>query len=129
MTYPHELACPRCKALYPKRPDNYGSDIKCAFANPLSVFSEDNWFCATMLALRQGKVMAPECKYQEDELPDQRWNADEHAVAIPDGEGAFLIISWYKRRGRTQFARYLKDNTMRVLYLSDAERALAYAEG
>lgn len=113
MTYPHDNACPRCKAKYAAgRPESCGSDIQCAFVG--GEFSDDNWNCATMNALR-------------DHVPDDKrvWSDDESAAILRDYDGNFLVLSWYKNRGCTQYAMLLEGGTSSCpLTIADVERFL-----
>lgn len=115
MTYPHQHACPRCKARYQQRPECCGSDIKCAFVT--GTFSDENWNCATMNDLR-------------DVVPLRSWasSGDEHFAAMPV-EGGFILLSIYKNRGNTQWAMFMRNGTtLRPLTLADVEAALALYE-
>lgn len=120
--YPHKDACPRCRQSYPSRPADFNSDVVCAFLS--GKFSIDNWACATMQKLRSQEVLGSTNGYA-----NHKFNEDENGAMLPDGQGGFLILSWYKRRGRTQFARMLNVGAeLRDVTLEDAERVIAYLE-
>lgn len=82
--------CRRCK----ERGKTWeGDDPECAFTK--TFFSPDNWNCATMNALR--------------DLAEERtiWNDDSQAAILPIPDGGFLVLRWYKNRGRTEVAAVL----------------------
>jgi hypothetical protein len=67
------------------------SEPECAFKS--EQFDSSNWQCATMNALR-GLVEEPAV-----------YNDDQWAAVIPvSGTGAFIVLGWYKERGRTEQA-------------------------
>jgi hypothetical protein len=98
------MVCPLCE----KRVKDWsGSDPQCAFG--VGVFSTDNWRCATMRELR---------KLVEDSAV---WHEDEQAALLPVFDcGEFLLLTWYKSRGRTEGAWIVSESEIRVLTLEDA---------
>ena len=103
--------CPECK----KRGKTWrGSDPRCAFQS--ETFSSDNYQCATMNILR-------------DLCEESRiWNEDSHCAAIPFGvNGFFLVLSWYKSRGRTDGAWVVHCDGMEALTLTQAAEIVAVA--
>jgi hypothetical protein len=88
-----------------------GSDARCGFADGL--FHADNWNCATLNELRS--------RAEEREA----YSEDQYAALLP-WDGAFLVLGWYKRRGRTEFAGLLHESTAEPLTLTGAE---AYLDG
>jgi hypothetical protein len=83
--------CPRCAT---RGKTSQGSDPKCAF--PDGVFTGDNWNCATMNVLR--KIADIHAVYCED----------EYAALLPyPDSGSFIVLKWYKRRGKTDIAAML----------------------
>ena len=73
-----------------------GGDPECAFTK--TFFSPENWNCATMNALR--------------DLTEDRdfWESDNHAAMLPiPHAGEFLVMRWYKNRGRVDVAAVLND--------------------
>jgi len=100
-----------------------GSDPNCAFTS--GEFDDDNWNCATLNALR---TIAEGDDWPEPaEWGEQRgalWSNDERAALIAH-EGEFVVLGWYKHRGRTQIALLISDDGYRTLTLADAERFLA----
>ena len=105
--------CPRCteRGTLP----SFASEPKCAFA-PTGVFVADNWQCATMNALRE---IARDTKIM--------WTCDQHAALLPL-EGGFIVLGWYKDRGRTEYAGYLQDYVCGPLTLRTAEAYLSAAK-
>jgi hypothetical protein len=80
MTY----KCPRCSTA---KKDWSGDDRKCGFDKDGN-FLEDNWMCATLIALR------------EMEGQDV-WCDDSYMKIVSCCDVGHGILSWYKRRGRT----------------------------
>jgi hypothetical protein len=100
-------ACTRCKA---RGKTWKGSDPRCAFPN--GRFVSDNWNCATMEELRN--------------LADTGavYSGDHYAAILP-WDGCFIVLGWYKQRGRTDVARLLTmSSKARLLTLAAAERFL-----
>lgn len=99
-------ACPRCD----QRGKTWeGGDPVCGFPTR-GEFSRDNWMCATMDELR------------ELVEPDAIWSNDQHAGVLA-AAGDFLVLGWYKSRGRTESAVILdSDLGARPLTWADAER-------
>lgn len=95
-----------------------GSAPKCAF--PLGLFDADNWNCATMNAIRD---------IADDSLASETlhavWSEDQYAAVLP-WEGRFVVLSWYKRRGRTEGAWLLEERSIALLTLGNAEDYLAF---
>lgn len=115
-------ACPRCKADG-ERPPHFGGNRKCAFES--GVFDQDNWNCSTMNALRH---MIPEGFAKEQRVAGGSvWNDDEWCGVIPCAEdgGDFLVLGWYKDRGRTQLAAIVSEHKMSPLTVAEAEAILA----
>lgn len=106
--------CARCEA--DPRPFGGGSDPrKCAF--PDGVFTTENWNCGTLARLR----------WLADEHPEsQGHNEDQHVFTFPLADSCgFLVLSWYKSRGRTEGAWILDSEKMKPLTLADAETIIA----
>lgn len=88
-----------------------GEDPKCAF--PSGVFESDNWNCATMNKLRE--ISHPSAVYSNDQ-----W-----CKVIPTLGGEFVILGWYKERGRTEYATLLDSDTTHALLLTTAELVIS----
>jgi len=102
----------RCKRCQERGPTGEGSPPQCAFVG--GVFSKDNWNCATMNALRD--VAESNAVWSEDQ-----W------VGVVPCEGSFVILTWYKRRGRTDKAWKLSlDSELSILTLKDCEEVLSH---
>jgi len=94
--------CPRCQ----KRGKNWkGDDPRCAFKS--GFFSEDNWNCATMNKLRACDGF-------------QTFSEDNSCMVLPF-EGNFIVLKWYKSRGRIDFAVILNDSGMIPISLDSVE--------
>lgn len=113
--------CPRCQT---RGKTWEGSDPRCAF--PAGVFTPDNWNCATMNALRD----------LSDAL-DRSWRDDNAAASmgyVPigdalDGASGYVVMSWYKSRGRTGQAWTMwDDDTPHLTTLAEAEAAIQEGE-
>jgi hypothetical protein len=104
-----------CKACSDRGKDWDGEGPKCAFTKDgifTGVFNPDNWNCATMNKLRD-LCLAPV------------WNEDQNAAIICGVESQHIILSWYKRRGRTEGAFMLNDGVAMPLLITEAEAVLA----
>ena len=80
MTY----KCPRCST---RVKDWSGDDPKCGFDKDGN-FLEDNWMCDTLNALR-------------DMEGQDVWCDDTYVKVVSRCDVGHGILSWYKRRGRT----------------------------
>jgi hypothetical protein len=81
MTY----KCPRCSTA---KKDWSGDDRKCGFSEKGN-FLEDNWMCATLIALRE---MGEEGRV---------WCDEQNMTIIARDDVGHGILSWYKSRGAT----------------------------
>lgn len=86
--------------------ENKVSKPECAFTN--GVFSSENWNCGTMNALRQ-RSYELETDFRDDMaaasigyVPYDDFHDDEL--------GGYIVMTWYKNRGRTYNAMLLYDN-------------------
>ena len=101
-----------CKKCEDRAKTWNGSAPNCAF-DERGVFSSDNWNCATMNELR---------KIAEER---EQWNEDQYIAAIPIiGEGTFVVLSWYKHRGRTEGAWFVDGGVMIPLVLEKAIKCI-----
>lgn len=90
-----------------------GDDPKCAFEG--KVFNKDNWNCAAMNKLRS---------IAEDNTVVLR-DSDENIGIIPY-DGVFLVITWYKNRGRCGNAKIMQDEEESVLTYDLAKEIIDY---
>ena len=109
---PPKQTCKRCEEPLPA---NY-SPRKCAFKN--GFFSSDNWNCGTANALRDIAIIHGAATRYSDESIGY--------VPAPDNcecGSAFIVLTWYKCRGRVDdiFTSYHKE----PLKLKDAEAIIA----
>jgi len=99
-----------CKACKERGKTWKGTDPKCAFEN--GVFDSDNFRCATMGILR--------------DISNPTWCDGQYASLIPIvDEGRYVVLSWYKQRGRTEGAWVLEDTEIKPLQLCVAEELVA----
>lgn len=106
--------CKWCDVEYAGgRPADFGSDPKCAFSE--GTFSSDNWNCAGMMQLRTDA--------EEVEV----WSEDEHCAVLPF-DGRFIVVSYYKHRGRTDGAWIVESAETRLLTAGDVEDYLAWKQ-
>ncbi len=101
-----------CKACQARGKTWQGDDPKCAFES--GAFSSDNWNCATMGKLRS--IL----EY------DAEWYEDMHIVTarvLDDGKAniGWIVLSWYKSRGRTGQALFIDDEDSHPLTIEEAE--------
>jgi len=74
-------------------------------------FQKENWMCMTMIGLR-------------DMSSYHGWNEDESIDVVHTLNGEYVVLTYYKHRGRTGNALVLCDDEQRNLTLKDAERLL-----
>ena len=96
-----------CKACEERGQTWSGSPPKCAFED--GIFNSDNWNCATMNKLR--------------DLAEQNslWSEDQNCGIISNKWGKFIVLSWYKRRGRTEGAWIVDETEKHDLTIKAAE--------
>jgi len=100
--------CPRCQARTWRQP----VPPRCSF--PSGTFDPEGWNCATMSELR--------------DIAGRRGptsSEDQHAATLP-WDGDFLVLGWYKNRGRTEFAGILRESAMEPLTLASADEFIAW---
>ena len=93
-----------------------GGDPMCGFPND-SAFDTGNWNCATLNILRG----------IAEELGQIQCMEDTSIAIIPisdDDRDGWIVLSWYKSRGRTSTARFIFDDTDIPLTLEIAQAAL-----
>lgn len=100
--------CDSCKEAYKDgRPLDYGSDPKCAFDEG-GVFTSNNWNCAGLADLRE---LAEHCEV---------WCDDQHTALIPIHDtGKFILLSYYKHRGKTEGAWLVNQTQIAPLTVQD----------
>ena len=104
-----------CKLCETTRKDWDGDDRVCAF--PDGIFSDDNWNCATVNKLRE---LAENYRVYGD---------DQSIAVIPIPEmkeynSGWLVLNWYKNRGRTDVAQVISYGTVVPLHIVHAELIL-----
>ncbi len=106
-----EKDCPMCQ----QRGKNWsGSDPVCAFKT--GIFSTDNWNCATVNELRDIATRRGVC---------DRRDMDSASIGVVPIEEGYIVMTWYKERGRTGNALVMWDDEKeRPLTLQDAEEAM-----
>ena len=102
--------CPRCKARG-KTWD--GDDPVCAFRGGRP-FDAANWMCATMIAIREHMGVRDAVVVDD---------GDQHCAVTP-WRGCFVMVGWYKRRGRTEAAVLLSEADVLPMTLHDATEFL-----
>ncbi len=115
--------CKRC--IERGTPKNFGSEPECGFY-PTGIFKSDNWNCATLNKLRE----VIQEKY-EDKIVYSR---DERLITIPLDhnpedtiiEADFLIVGWYKQRGRTQTALLISEERYYLVKLKEIEQFIEH---
>lgn len=100
------MPCKRCVA---RGKPWAGEDPKCAF--PDGLFTTYNWNCATMNTLR-------------NRAEAFRATSDDQSAGLVPAAGAFVVLYWYKNRGRTEIAGMIDEHGWRSLTLQVAEEVL-----
>ncbi len=108
------MPCRRCEARDVGESEQYP---KCGFPETnFRQFTSDNWSCATLNALR---ILARE-------LGEPIYREDQASILLPASTpGCFIVLSWYKRRGKTEGAWLFREDKRPIpLPLEEAERTL-----
>ncbi len=111
--------CKRC--LGRGRPEHFGSEPICAF--PTMVFDGNNWQCQTMNELRA----AVDHGVFATRTSAGRVYGEDCSVGVLAFDRGFVVMSWYKDRGRTDQAVVMADDHEQVpepLTLAVAESVL-----
>lgn len=119
------MACRLCK----ERGKTWeGSDPVCAFEN--GVFSPKNWNCATMSKLRRLSEGLGNSDRDDDSCGSIGYVplSDNYAPATYEGYGGYIVMMWYKERGRVGHALFMTDEGAEPLTLEHAEIAIRTAE-
>jgi hypothetical protein len=92
---------------------------KCAFRD--GVFNPANWNCGTLITLRADNGD----EWAFSKKPGYAHGEDQSCYTKHVGHGFFLVLGWYKDRGRTEYAGILDGEKMQPLRLDQAEAILA----
>lgn len=110
-----KFQCPACRER--GWPAHFESEPKCGFLDD-GLFTPDNWMCETLLRLRtRAGEEAGKCHYRDD----------QYLGVIPTFLG-FIVLSWYKHRGRTEGAWIMDQTKMLPLNLAAARAVLEFEE-
>ena len=113
------MACKRCTERYKNgRPNNFGSDPQCAFPN--GTFSPNNWQCVLAGELRD--------LARQDEDDTRTVYSDDQNAAILPWDGQFVVLGWYKHRGRTEFIGVLDNSEVRPMTEDEAEEFILFSK-
>lgn len=105
----------KCKLCQERGKTWQGDDPKCAF--PEGIFDESNWNCATMNKLRNLAERYGNYEWQEDmNIASLKLNTDDYL--------GWVVLTWYKSRGRTGTASYITDDRVEPLTIRKAEACL-----
>lgn len=108
----------QCKMCQERGQTWAGAPPKCAF--PEGVFVTNNWNCATMNAIRD---MVERNRFR-------RFHVDEERIGLiiaPETERllpGFVVICWYKNRGKNPVARFMDSAECTPLTLERAESVI-----
>lgn len=119
------------------RPANFASDPQCGF-DENGNFTTDNWMCATLLKLRElaGEgVLQYSLEEGQGTHYGAHWRAGDTSLSVIETRHpvapeyvAWIVMSFYKTRGRTGQAWFFYENEPpRPVTIADAERSLANA--
>ncbi|MCY8754773.1 hypothetical protein [Bacillus haynesii] len=105
-----------------------GDDPVCAFEN--GVFSPKNWNCATMSKLRRLSEELGHSDRDDDSCGSIGYVplSDNYAPATYEGCGGYIVMMWYKERGRVGHALFMTDEGAEPLTLEHAEIAIRTGE-
>jgi hypothetical protein len=92
-----------------------GDDPKCAFEN--QQFIDTNWNCATLNKLRNIAENTSSCFCTRD---------DDESIGVIPFDGEFLVMTWYKNRGRVDNAVIMNSGTIYPLDIQIAEKILSF---
>lgn len=106
------MSCKLCQQRTKGRARKIALDTTCAFEEG-HIFARGNWGCELMIQLRNKAMNEGHCV----------WCEDQWIATIPiEGEGEFVVITWYKARGQTDNAfRIATDGDIEPLTLEVAE--------
>jgi hypothetical protein len=102
----------KCKH-WDKVPHNFASEPLCAF-DEKGKFLKNNWNCQLMNRLRD---------YAEY---DPIWNDDNNLGVLAIDNGDYVILGWYKSRGRTDLFVIYNGSEFREGTEDDAEKIFQY---
>lgn len=91
---------------------------KCAFPN--GVFDTNNWNCGTLITLRAD--IGDQWAFSKKQ--GYSYGEDQSCYTKHVGDGFFLVLGWYKDRGRTEYAGILEGEKVLPLRLDQAEAIL-----
>lgn len=105
-----------------------GDDQVCAFEN--GVFSPKNWSCATMSKLRRLSDELGHSDRDDDSCGSIGYVplSDNYAPETYEGCGGYIVMMWYKERGRVGHALFMTDEDAEPLTLEHAEIAIRTGE-
>lgn len=110
------MSCKRCS----ERGKTWeGSDPECSFSSD-GKFRSAGWNCGTANALR-------DLVCQDEEDSPRVWSEDNNAALLP-WDGAFVLLTWYKHRGRTDGLWLVTSMAVERLTLDMAEDFLSWQE-
>lgn len=111
------MPCTLCR----ETPKNWeGGERRCAFPN--GVFVSENWNCETMNRLRI---------LEEDQIDSNVCHSEDQKAVLLDTDPEsdpckFVLLCWYKNRGRTDQAFLLGGEGTQPLTIRAAEATLAF---
>jgi hypothetical protein len=107
-----------CKMCVERGKNWVGDDPKCAFDED-GAFSGDNWNCATMNKLRH---------LAEDVGLHHREDMGAGSFGAVYYQGGYIILTWYKNRGRTSNAMIIWEEDRWALTEQEALKAIRERE-
>lgn len=115
------MTCNLCK----KRGKTWnGDDPKCAFVD--GVFNSDNWNCATMEELRKIAEEIETTQRDDNSAGSIGYLPVDNEFASDDFNtfGGYVVMMWYKNRGKTGNAVFMTDGSTEPLSIKHAELAI-----
>ena len=101
----------KCKRCEERGKTWNGDDPVCGF-DENGNFISHNWNCDTLNALRNREKFEDEFKYN---------GCDETCLIHPVYDETFIVLSWYKNRGRLSTAKQIDSGGVEPLTLQMAE--------
>lgn len=114
-----------CKLCQERGKTWEGADPRCAFDDN-GIFNKDNWNCATMNKLRNISEELDKTTRDDNSCGSIGYVPMVHDYAPDDFDtfGGYIVMMWYKERGKTGNALFMSDDETFPLTVQHAELAI-----